>query len=84
MRSATARAVICGSLLAAIGQALARPAALAGATILERQGQLQDEYDYVIVGAGTAGLTVADRLTANGERQSHPLRRPFLLDSYFR
>ncbi|KAK0616435.1 hypothetical protein B0T14DRAFT_246732 [Immersiella caudata] len=37
-------------------------------TILERTDQLNAEYDYVIVGGGTAGLTVADRLTASGQR----------------
>lgn len=28
---------------------------------------VKDEYDYVIVGGGTAGLTVGDRLTADGK-----------------
>ncbi|KAK0752462.1 hypothetical protein B0T18DRAFT_318769 [Schizothecium vesticola] len=36
-------------------------------TILQRSGQLNAEYDYVIVGGGTAGLTVADRLTESGQ-----------------
>lgn len=29
--------------------------------------QVQNEYDYVIIGGGTAGLTVADRLTEDGK-----------------
>ena len=29
--------------------------------------QVQKEYDYVIIGGGTAGLTVADRLTEDGK-----------------
>ncbi|KAM7205161.1 pyranose dehydrogenase [Naviculisporaceae sp. PSN 640] len=35
--------------------------------ILERGADLRPEYDYVIVGGGTAGLTVADRLTESGK-----------------
>jgi choline dehydrogenase len=29
--------------------------------------QLRDAYDYIIVGGGTSGLTVADRLTEDGK-----------------
>jgi choline dehydrogenase len=36
-------------------------------TLLERADQANTEYDYVIVGGGTAGLTVADKLTASGQ-----------------
>lgn len=43
------------------------PAHAASATIIERQDDLLDEYDYIIAGGGTAGLTVADRLTEGGE-----------------
>jgi hypothetical protein len=35
------------------------------AHLLERH-QIRDEYDYIIVGGGTAGLTVGDRLTEDG------------------
>ncbi|KAI0109435.1 GMC oxidoreductase [Hypoxylon sp. NC0597] len=34
---------------------------------LNGSSQVKPSYDYVIVGAGTAGLTVADRLTADGK-----------------
>ncbi|CRK38299.1 hypothetical protein BN1708_016620 [Verticillium longisporum] len=35
--------------------------------ILHQARDVQDEYDYIIVGGGTSGLTVADRLTESGE-----------------
>lgn len=37
------------------------------AHILERAEQLEEEYDYVIVGGGTSGLTVGDRLSEDGK-----------------
>lgn len=40
---------------------------IASAVLIERGGQLRAEYDYIVVGGGTAGLTVADRLTESGK-----------------
>jgi hypothetical protein len=37
------------------------------ANIHARADEVRDEYDYIIVGGGTAGLTVGDRLTENGK-----------------
>lgn len=41
------------------------------ARIIERQVDVAEEYDYVIVGGGTSGLTVGDRLTEDGESKDH-------------
>ncbi|KAL2129298.1 hypothetical protein VTI74DRAFT_7960 [Chaetomium olivicolor] len=43
-------------------------------TLVERD-ELLREYDYIIVGGGTAGLTVADRLTENGRHSVLVLER---------
>lgn len=51
---------------ATAGSATGRPVILEHATLKNRQ-EIQDMYDYVIVGAGTAGLTLADRLTESGK-----------------
>lgn len=37
---------------------------------LNGSSQVKPSYDYVIIGAGTAGLTLADRLTADGKCKS--------------
>ncbi|KAI1370723.1 putative GMC oxidoreductase [Hypoxylon crocopeplum] len=60
---------ILATLLLAIvepfGQAHGRPKLQT--LFLNGSSQVRSSYDYVIVGAGTAGLTVADRLTADGK-----------------
>jgi ribulose 1,5-bisphosphate synthetase/thiazole synthase len=40
------------------------------ARIIGRDTSLSDFYDFVVVGGGTSGLTVADRLTENPEGPS--------------
>lgn len=42
---------------------------IAHTKILPRAVDVKAEYDYIIVGGGTSGLTVADRLTESGERK---------------
>jgi NADH dehydrogenase FAD-containing subunit len=40
------------------------------ARLIGRDTALRSSYDFVIVGGGTSGLTVADRLTENAESLS--------------
>ena len=52
--------------------------------IVKRQvEELRDSYDFVVVGGGTSGLTVADRLSeAFPERVLSPIPPPLLLPSF--
>lgn len=57
-------------LLAATSQLVSSawiPRPLDETNILTRQEEVAAEYDYVIVGGGTSGLTVGDRLSENGK-----------------
>lgn len=40
------------------------------ALVIGRNTPLSDSYDFVVVGGGTSGLTVADRLTENPKSPS--------------
>jgi len=41
------------------------------ATSIDHSSQLKNAYDYVVIGGGTSGLTVANRLTEDGEGTSN-------------
>lgn len=74
-------AVAAAGLLQAAALVSAHPAqSLAHSKILTRGDDVQDQYDYIIVGGGTAGLTVADRLTENGKCM-HPSPQGTCLDA---
>jgi ribulose 1,5-bisphosphate synthetase/thiazole synthase len=44
--------------------ALTSAASIPTSNVKRQVSQLRDKYDFVVVGGGTSGLTVADRLTA--------------------
>ena len=57
-----------GSLLVLLGTtAAAWPTVSSNVKIVREADDVADEYDYVIVGGGTSGLTVGDRITEGGK-----------------
>lgn len=46
---------------------VAYPRGVERSKVLASARDVGDSYDYVVVGGGTAGLTVADRLTEDGK-----------------
>ncbi len=46
---------------------LGYPRGVERSTVLSYGSQVDKVYDYVIIGGGTSGLTVADRLTEDGQ-----------------
>lgn len=54
------KAVLLSSLFLSLSHAIHLPA-----TVLERQSNVLEAYEYIIVGGGLSGLVVANRLTEN-------------------
>lgn len=59
------------TVLLLLGPSLSHPA-VQHARLVGRDVDLRSSYDFVIIGGGTSGLTVADRLTENPKSQSDP------------
>lgn len=55
--------------------AFARQFSPAVHTVTQHDADLLPEYDYVVVGGGVSGLTVANRLTEDSSSMVHPSRR---------
>jgi NADPH-dependent 2,4-dienoyl-CoA reductase/sulfur reductase-like enzyme len=64
----TSRKIILGIILtASVAFVAARPYQASEAQHFTRLRDIADSYDYVIIGGGTAGLMVADRLAEDGQ-----------------
>ena len=63
-----------GLVLAAFLASLAQFVSAGQPRAVDRDAELADSYDFIVIGGGTSGLTVADRLTENpnGEPQASP------------
>ncbi|RSL72584.1 hypothetical protein CEP53_001040 [Fusarium sp. AF-6] len=59
--------LVFSGLLVAVSNALPRNSQAEYPTLIQRR-DVQEQYDYIIVGAGSAGLTVGDRLSEDGKR----------------
>jgi choline dehydrogenase len=55
------------ALLLAAQLVFCLPRGVERSTIITEASQVEETYDYVIIGGGTSGLTVADRLTEDGQ-----------------
>jgi len=55
------------ALLLGAQSAFGLPRGVERSTIITKPSEVEKTYDYVIIGGGTSGLTVADRLTEDSQ-----------------
>jgi hypothetical protein len=59
--------LVCLALLLGARSALGLPRGVERAVVVTKPSEIEKSYDYIIIGGGTSGLTVADRLTEDGQ-----------------
>lgn len=81
MKFANGHYLLVSTILQLLNIVFSSPVTFRNIATIKRSGsEINEIYDYLIIGGGTSGLTVADRLTQDG---TSPLPESFSTDSLF-